>query len=225
MGRKVIYSLETEPGIADFVSNMPTVREEVVKAVGPSSRRLPSRNADALEKLRAEAIEEGIRQGFEEGRSRGYQEALATSEIEFGQALVEFRDALQSKSDSILGAIDDWYVRAEQNLAELAVAIAARILSQELRLGHDTITSLTKEALSEVRNSSTARIKVNPFDSSALDKRKSEILAACSSLRSIEIIEDPSLIGGCVIETDCGTIDASVQTQLDSIAHAIKEAA
>lgn len=54
---------------------------------------------------------------------------------------------------------------------------------------------------------------------------KEEILKTVGGIRNVEIIENSKIEkGGCIIETNMGTIDASIGSQLDEIfEHLIKQ--
>ena len=78
----------------------------------------------------------------------------------------------------------------------------------------------------EVTHSRTARLRVNPLDAHTVLQYRDELLAATRSLESIEVIADPAVSGGCVIETDGGTVGASIETQLEVVhGRATQEAA
>jgi flagellar biosynthesis/type III secretory pathway protein FliH len=62
-----------------------------------------------------------------------------------------------------------------------------------------------------------ARIRVNPFDVESLNASKEDLMALSTSLRSLEIVDDSAILGGCIIETDGGVVDASVDAQLQRL--------
>ena len=169
------------------------------------------RTAEGLLKLKEEARVEGRVEGFETGRQDGFQDARS----EMQQTVAEFREALDVAAQNVERAIADWYVASEQNLSELSIAIATRILGKELSVSADTITELVREAVRAVATADKIRIRVNPFDASILATNKDLVLAAHPTVRGVEIVEDPSMVGGAKIESDSGAIDATIQTQLE----------
>src|ERR1019366_2662249 len=97
---------------------------------------------------------------------------------------------------------------------------------RELELDRSTILEIVRSGMLEVTHSRTARLRVNPLDAHTLMKYRDELLASTRSLSSIEVIADPAVSGGCIIETDGGTVGASVETQLEVVlGHATEEAA
>ncbi len=70
-----------------------------------------------------------------------------------------------------------------------------------------------------------ARIRLNPFDGAILQNHRTELLAASGSLRDIELVDDPTIVGGCVIETEGGLVDATTETRLELLSTTLEEAA
>lgn len=169
------------------------------------------RTAEGLLKLKEEAKVEGRTEGLEVGRQDGFQAARE----EMQQTVAEFREALDAAVQNVERAMSDWYVASEQSLSELSVSIATRILGKELSVSPDTITELVREAVRAVANSDKIRIRVNPLDASILAANKDLVLAVNTTVRGVEIVEDPSIAGGAKIESDAGAIDATIQTQLE----------
>jgi len=169
------------------------------------------RTAEGLQKLKEEAKGEGRAAGFEEGRLEGFQAAR----LEMQQTVAEFREALDVAALNVERAMADWYVASEQSLSELSVSIATRVLGKELTVAPDTITELVRDAVRAVANADKIRIRVNPLDANILAANKQLVLSSNTTVRGVEIVEDPSINGGAKIESDAGAIDATIQTQLE----------
>ena len=55
-------------------------------------------------------------------------------------------------------------------------------------------------------------------------RHKDEFYQMLDKIEGVTVLEDPNVdIGGCMIETDFGDIDARINTQLNEIETAIKE--
>jgi flagellar assembly protein FliH len=174
---------------------------------------------------RAEGYEEGLREGRDRGIKLGLQksfgEAMKLREAE----LVLFREALAEILRRIDAAMEAWYESSERQLAPLAMEIASRILTEEMKLSRDSALSIAKAALAEVTHAMEARIRVNPSDLEALQEHMADLVSCAQSLRQIEITDDPTIRGGCIIDTDGGMIDASFDGQLDSLRERLDEEA
>jgi flagellar biosynthesis/type III secretory pathway protein FliH len=183
------------------------------------------RTAAALQQIKIEAEREGRQEGFnngyaaglEQGRAEGiqfaYEEASNASMVEVARFATEL-DQAAARIDS---ALREWIASAEESLTELSVLIAAKILAKELRSDDEAVRSIVRNALSEVTHASSARIRLNPFDLPKLAEHQEQLLAAASSLRGVELVPDPALAGGCVIETDGGVVDANIESALQVV--------
>lgn len=182
-----------------------------------------SRNAMELLKdhARKQGHQEGLAAGFEEGvaagREAGFAAALEEGRQQQAKLLERFADELITLEASIQQAVKDWFETTEGEVESLVASIARKVLHSELKLSRDSIRAIVDAALAEVTLSKSARIRVNPSDLPTLLAAKAELMAACASLRTLEIVEDPTIVGGCVIETDGGSVEASVDGQIDRL--------
>jgi|CXWL01.1.fsa_nt_gi flagellar assembly protein FliH len=223
MASKTIYAASAQA--YNFADRIESVSKEIVDANIPSSRKVIGRTAEALARLRAVSKKEGFEEGYVHGFEQGEEDARQSVESRTEQTIQDFAHILQDKSDQVVFAAKAWANESEHLLAELSILIASRILGQELRLDHDTITAIAKDAIKEVLLAEKIRIRVNPFDVPIIAQRKQELLAVNKQLRDIEIVDDPSITGGCVVESDAGIVDASIETKLGLLFEAMKEAA
>ncbi len=223
MASKNIYASSTPT--YNFADRIETIAKEIVDANIPSRRKGAGRTAEALSRLKEAAINEGFEEGYAKGLAKGEVEARQSVEAQTDQAIQDFANTLQDKSDQVFFAAKAWADESEHLLAKLSVLIASKILGQELRLEHDTVTAIAKDAIKEVLLAESVRIRVNPFDVPVIEQRKQELLAVNKQLRNIEIVDDPTISGGCVIESEAGIVDASIETKLGILFDSLREAA
>lgn len=101
---------------------------------------------------------------------------------------------------------------AEASIVPLAVAIARRLVGEELALAPERIGGIVQEALARARNVSRVRIRVHPDDAAQLEDR------------GLKILRDPAIErGGCLVETDRGIVDARLETRIEALAQAITD--
>jgi flagellar assembly protein FliH len=184
---------------------------------------------EAIEQGRAEGFEKGHREGLEigqlEGQELGRKGAYDDASQKHDAALDEFKKDLESIKQRIDRAIVDWYEQSEQAMTDLAIDAVRALLQVELTTSRESALAIAKDALKHVTHSKKARIRLNPFDCALLKQHKGELLAAAGSLRDIEFVTDPVLLGGCVIETDGGVVDASLGTRLTLLQDELQRAA
>lgn len=202
---------------------LPTLNRDPNDA-NPRKRSL-GRTGDSLEKLKEEAKAEGRELGMAEGFEAGKLEGVRLVQEQMEAYLAEFAAALQSKTDQVIFAIRQYQTDSEPVLAQLATAIAADILSQEIATTPDCITRLTQSAIQQLSMVDSIRIRVNPFDVPTLRDNQAALIAACGQLQSVQIVDDPTIQGGCIIESDAGAIDATIDTKLQLVRESFQEAA
>lgn len=182
-----------------------------------------------IEQSKAEGYEAGRLEGFTVGQKSGYQAGFdqAYSEASNKQAemLREFAASLQTVHDRLEAAISEWFVASEAELEQVAIDIAEHLIGAQLTLDRTFIIETTKLALLQLTEATRARVRVNPFDSVILNDAREELLAATASLRGVEIVSDASIMGGCIVETERGATDATIDKRLDILKGGMEEAA
>lgn len=172
----------------------------VAEAQAQAAQILAAAQAEA-EAIRAAARQEGYQQGFSEGSAEGRQ------------AWQERIQALASEAQSLLDRRRAWYRDAEQDVVRLALLSAERILQREAR-NREALTSILHAALEHLADAAIVRIRVHPDDAPGL--------AAAIGLPKLEIKPDPGIgVGGAIIETLTGRVDARFVTQFRELAASV----
>ena len=165
----------------------------------------------------AEGIEAGKKSGFQSGHQDGQKIALQEARTLTDAAIIAFQNDVDEIAQSMIKCLENWVQNAQEKLAELAIDTTSRLLNCEVQTNRDAIVSIAAKALQEAGVVSHCRIKINPFDHSSLISHKEQIMSSNTHLKNIEIIEDQAIIGGCIIESDSGIIDASVNMFLERL--------
>lgn len=159
---------------------------------------------------REQVIEQRIREahgaGLREGEAAGHRRAAAE--------LQPVIDRLVRSIDEISGLRARLRREAERDLVQLALAIARRILGRELSVDPDAIRGLVLGALERLRSQEISRVRVHPAQEPAV----TACLHQTITDRTVEVIADPACERGAVVfETGRGSLDASVESQLQEI--------
>jgi flagellar assembly protein FliH len=148
-------------------------------------------------------IEPRERQAYE----NGFADGRAAAQKEHLVAVEPLLCSLKEITASVTGVTQKIRQDAEQELVELAVEIARRIVHREL-------SALVKVALDRVALPELTRIRTSPAH---LEVVRAAVEAA-SPHRNVDLVADPKLRPGhLVFETERGDLDASVESQLDEI--------
>ncbi|MEO8025380.1 MAG: FliH/SctL family protein, partial [Bryobacteraceae bacterium] len=103
---------------------------------------------------------------------------------------------------------------AEEDAVRLAMAIARRVLHRELTTDPEAILGLVRAAWDRVDARETQRLRLSPGDAATVRAHR----AALNFPDRVEVVEDASLpSGSAIFETNRGSLDASVTTQLSEI--------
>jgi flagellar assembly protein FliH len=189
---------------------------DVRAALEKSSERVaPGEEADAglREKLRTLEAQSAAerREAFEAGRRQGEQQARA-----------ELQPVLERAAASIAGITGlrgDMRRRAEQDVVKLALLIAKRVLHRQLTVDTDALTALARVAFDRLARSESYRVTVHPGFAAAVT---AALPGNCSA--QVHVDADPNCAPGTLILHSAeGTIDASIDTQLEEIGRGLTD--
>lgn len=149
-----------------------------------------------------------------EAYARGYQEG---QEAQHKQYETQVRPLVERLSET-LAAFAEVRTRvrreAEEEVVELSVAIAKRVLHRELTLDPETVRGLVKVAFERIGSRELNRVRVHPAHGELV---RSLVVQACPD-RTVEVVADSAMgPGDIVFETERGDLDASVDSQLEEI--------
>lgn len=157
------------------------------------------------QELRTEALQE-----YERQKQRGYDEGINAAKLEMAERMIEMAERTV-----------DYFAQVEDKMAMLVVLALRKILGEFDNL--ELTRRVVRHALQVVSNQSQVTIRVAPVQESALRQRLGELLAGYAGIGAIEIVGDSRLEqGGCILETEAGVVDASLDVQLQALERALK---
>lgn len=143
-----------------------------------------------------------LKQAFE----KGTEEAL----LEFEQNLLQAKEI----RERVLREI-------EKDVLKLAVRLAEKIVGREIDEDNETIKDIVSTALQNARQKERITIRVNPSDLQLVQKN-SEQFKTTAQTKFIDFVADPRIEkGGCLIESEVGTVDARLETQFRVLERAL----
>lgn len=152
------------------------------------------------EKIVADAHEE-----FERQKTEGYKQGLAQARMDIAEEMV----------DSVSKTVD-YFSGLEGRIVDLVVKAVKKVIG-ELD-DRDCIVRIVKNALAVARNQSKVTIRVCGDQLEAVQGRLDEIMRPYPAVQYIDVVADPRLqTGGCILETEIGVVDASIDVQLQAI--------
>lgn len=191
---------------ADILPQGPIITREEFAVV------LDARDIIARAEAEAEQIRTAARDAAAQERERGYRDGIEQAKAEMAERVVE----TMSQSAT-------YFSRLEEALVDLVVKATRRVIG-ELD-APERASRIVRQALELLRQENHVRIKVPPALRDALQARVNTLLSEFPRIRFLDIEADPRLPeDGCVLETELGVIDASVETQLRAIEKALIKA-
>ena len=181
---------------------------------GARSARARAANAAFDERLAEEthrSFETGRERGREEGRQaerEAQAAALAAEEERRKRQLAGLIESFTQERDRFLHAV-------EQEVVKLALAVAARILRREAQMDPLLLTGAVRVALGQLAGASEVRLRVPAADVDLW----TETIALVPNLTMKPAIEagEGMRLGDCVVESNVGTVDLGVRSQLGEI--------
>jgi flagellar assembly protein FliH len=158
-----------------------------------------------LAALEREAFTKGYAQGERAGLEAGGKraEAMLRRVAQTLEELAGLRTTLMQQS--------------ERQMVQLALTLARRIVGREIALDPELIAAMAHVAITKLGTANPATIRLHPEDYTIV-ARDGERWAGAQ----VTVIPDPSIArGGCMVESDFGCIDASLDRQFEEMTRAL----
>ncbi len=186
---------------------------------------MASQADDYLTKVRQEAAQiigqarqeaEAIRLQAEQAGRQVAQEAIEKIlDEKVAQQMQALVPALDSAVAQIIDSKQQWLQHWETSIVKLSTSIAAHIIRRELKTEPELPLEWIREALQLAAGSADVSIHLHPNDLETLRGEVDRLVALFCPLATGRILADPSITaGGCRVETQFGTIDVQLETQL-----------
>jgi flagellar assembly protein FliH len=151
-------------------------------------------------------------------REKGLQFAQNSIDTEVSAQVNQMRTEFTETIEKIAGLQAEITAGAEIQLVELALEIAKKLVLREISIDREIALTLVKVSLKRLNSRATAKVLLNPDDFAFVGSHREKL----DFHGSLEIIEDRSIsVGGCLIQTETGDIDARIESQFDEISHGL----
>ena len=165
----------------------------------------------AAAEAEAARIREEAKAAFEEERKRGFEKGLQDGKLEIAMQKLEQVDQSVAFMESVEGKMADIVMKA---LKSCVVEIGDR----------EMVVNIVRKTMNAViRTQRHVTLKVAPEMVAAVKERVSALRVDYPTVETFDVVEDPRLKGpACILETEAGVADASVETQLAAIERSLK---
>lgn len=177
----------------------------VVKASDVATATTAAEIVSAAE-TEAARIREEAKSAFEAEKRRGYEKGLQDGKMEIAVQKLELVDQSVAFMESVEGKMADVVMKALKSCVE-------EIGDKEM-----VVNIVRKTMKAVIRTQRKVTIKVAPEMATEVRGRVADLRADYPTVESVDVVEDPRLKGpACILETEAGVADASVDTQLAAI--------
>ena len=165
----------------------------------------------AAAEAEAARIREEAKAAFEEEKKRGFEKGLQDGKLEIAMQKLEQVDQSVAFMESVEGKMADIVMKA---LKSCVVEIGDREM---------VINIVRKTMNAVIRTQRHVTLKVAPEMVAVVKERVSALRVDDPTVETVDVVEDPRLKGpACILETEAGVADASVETQLAAIERSLK---
>jgi len=196
-----------------------------IDAVGERTRELIENAEERAKALVADAFDRAanmirdaatradaaLEEAQAKGHAAGFAEGTAAADREMSDMMATMRnivDVARAERHKLME-------NAEPELVRLAVGIAERVLHQQIALDRGVVVEMAHVAIARLVDRESVTVRVNPSDVERMREHRDEFLNA-GDIKNFRVIEDQRVDrGGVVVETDGGTIDARISTQVN----------
>lgn len=207
-----VEAVENLPTKEDIIETARKEAEKIINAAKLQADLILSSAHDEVAARVSEAEQQAKEEGYE------YGESLAR---EHYQSLISEAEELKQKAKELY---DNTFLCLETDIVEIILQVARKVIGTELVQNQDVVLGLVRTAISAASSSDKISICVCADDYDYVIENKDKVLEGFKGIRDYEIVKDNSLKKGeCLVNTGFGTVDSSIETQLQAVEHTLRE--
>ena len=154
--------------------------------------------------------------GYEKGHQEGYEKGAA--EVE------RLIDRMHRILEAVMQRREEILADTESQIVELVILMARKVIKILSENQKNVVMANTLAALKKVKTRGQVTLRVNLEDVKLTTENVSEFIKHVENVKGITVLEDSSVEkGGCIVETDFGSIDARISSQLQELENKILE--
>ncbi len=181
------------------------MNEKINKANQEAQKIIQDANKEA-EKI----YEQSRINGLNQGKAEGYQMGKCEADQLIKEALMIKEEILNNKKSMVK--------ELEREIIEFIIQIVEKVLNHKMEDSKETIIGLVQSALKKCTFTESVVLRISPADYDDVLSIKDKIVCLSENIDDITIKKDTSLKkGSCIVDTAAGSIDCSIDTQLDQI--------
>ena len=146
---------------------------------------------------------------------KGNEAGQADARTEFEQQTAKLREGISKAIHDFAAERDIYFQRVEEQVVRLTLAIARKIIHREAQVDPLLLTGILRVALEKIGSSKNTRLRAHPSD---IQVWRDYFTQAGENFPVPELLGDPEIQSGrCILETEIGTTEIGLETQLKEI--------
>lgn len=167
---------------------------------------------------RVDGFEDGRREGYEAGFSKGYAAGIEQALAEHQEKLLAATEALAAARQQFDEATAALQSAVLPDCVELALSVARRITKRQAQIDPQVLAANLEQAIKMVIGCTRLRITFHPEDRGTIMQVLERLSFSFPAAQSADVVEDASIArGGCRLQTEHGSVDADIDSQLDRL--------
>ncbi len=219
LGAKVVFNYEDiRRRCEEYVEQAQQQAAQIIKQAQEEAQALKH---SSFHEANKQGLENGLRNAAEEIESR----ARLLADERLGEKLATALPAISQVAESVARERERWLADWEAAAIRLCAAIAGKIIRHELTVNHECIRTILAETLQLAAGNASIQVHLHPDDVAAFGPHGNQIIGTLARCADATIVPDEQITrGGCYIETQYGTIDGRIETQLSRITSELLQA-
>jgi len=190
------------------------------EAVAQPEQATPTQESSAVPNINIETIRK-------EAHAQGRQEALAEIEQERQHLLTNLQKgaaALQDACMEVDRLRSQLFEQSREDIINLVISLARKIINREITTDRQAIVRSVQTAFDLAMKNDEYDIWLHPDDLTVVEEMIPELISSVQQLKHITLKTDPEITpGGCRLDSDICTVDATIEAQLDTAAEFLAE--
>lgn len=168
-------------------------------------RNLVSRAREEADSIRESAMKEGYQAGLEQAQD---------DVLQLRNAIAQF-----------MNAPNEVYGYIAPDILEISVDIAQKIIKKEIEQDPQVLFSTIVDVLKTLsKEEPKVTLQVNPAELNEVKQAVPELLDLAGLSTKVVVLPDEMISeGGCVVTTDNGVVDATIETRINLVSEALRE--
>jgi flagellar assembly protein FliH len=165
------------------------------------------------------AAEEAVRASYEQGR-REAEKALSG---QLFQQRTEMHELMRGVLDSLRQAVPQIMRDTENAMIALSLSVAQKLVAG-IPISAAMVEGVVRDALAQIEGTAQFTVRLHPADLELLQKSDSPLLAGGDGAKEFRFLSSPEVTrGGCLVQTQFGTVDARRETKFDLLQRTLTE--